>query len=75
MVGGWEGEDFWGGGGGGGGLEGNIQLALPPPQRESGQAKPMRQADRTDIQANWSKAFRQSIVQTFELCVQIDLAS
>ncbi len=42
MVGGWEGED-WGGGGGGGGLEGNIQLALPPPQRESGQAKPMRQ--------------------------------
>jgi hypothetical protein len=34
---------FGGGGEGGGGLEGNIQLALPPPQRESGQAKPMRQ--------------------------------
>jgi hypothetical protein len=30
-----------------GGLEGNIQLALPPPQRESGQAKPM-QAGRQD---------------------------
>jgi hypothetical protein len=42
-----------GGGGGWRGLEGNIQLALPPPQRESGQAKPM-QADRlrTDILAN-----------------------